>query len=311
MPGTSEFYNDLQSARATIGDYLYGPGSELRSNQTTHWDDSWNNAAFNFALSNFEFKQNKEMWDLMNEYNSPASQMQRFKEAGLNPMLIYSQGNPGNASSQVQYKAPNVHLTPMQDRLNKIGQINQLVGSITGFLQNIAGLFDTGYDLQLKRNSVLQSNYETAQNYRLPGFGQGPLADVSFFPDSNMGKGPFMEINPFSDKFDPVMFMTLARQGNLPSALWNIWNSVPRRDYDQARVNYQQYYNEHLLPLFKDYQQGKVDLQEIEKEMAEYRKNMLNVIPPEWRGIIEPVLDWISPFFKFIFKSSNVNHSVK
>lgn len=32
-------------------------------------------------------------------YNSPAAQMARFKEAGLNPNLIYGQGNSGNVSA--------------------------------------------------------------------------------------------------------------------------------------------------------------------------------------------------------------------
>jgi len=34
-----------------------------------------------------------------NEYNSPKSQMARFQAAGLNPNLVYSQGNPGNQST--------------------------------------------------------------------------------------------------------------------------------------------------------------------------------------------------------------------
>lgn len=38
-------------------------------------------------------------WSLQQAYNSPAEQMKRFKEAGLNPNLIYGQGNPGNASA--------------------------------------------------------------------------------------------------------------------------------------------------------------------------------------------------------------------
>jgi len=33
-----------------------------------------------------------------NEYNSPRSQMARYQAAGLNPGLVYSQGNPGNQS---------------------------------------------------------------------------------------------------------------------------------------------------------------------------------------------------------------------
>lgn len=34
-----------------------------------------------------------------NVYNSPRSQMQRFQAAGLNPNLVYTQGNPGNQST--------------------------------------------------------------------------------------------------------------------------------------------------------------------------------------------------------------------
>lgn len=30
-------------------------------------------------------------WDKQNKYNSPSQQMQRYKEAGLNPNLIYGQ----------------------------------------------------------------------------------------------------------------------------------------------------------------------------------------------------------------------------
>lgn len=43
-------------------------------------------------------KWQEKMWNKTNEYNSPVMQMQRFKEAGLNPHLIYGQGNNGNTS---------------------------------------------------------------------------------------------------------------------------------------------------------------------------------------------------------------------
>lgn len=46
----------------------------------------------------------EDMWQKTNEYNSPAMQMQRYKDAGLNPHLIYGQGNNGNASMA---SAPN------------------------------------------------------------------------------------------------------------------------------------------------------------------------------------------------------------
>lgn len=48
------------------------------------------------ALNNIN---NYKMWELNNQYNSPAEQMQRFKDAGLNPNLMYGQGSNGNSSA--------------------------------------------------------------------------------------------------------------------------------------------------------------------------------------------------------------------
>lgn len=50
---------------------------------------------------------NEEMWHMQNEYNSPAAQMQRFREAGLNTHLMYGQGESGNAGP-VQGNTPPV-----------------------------------------------------------------------------------------------------------------------------------------------------------------------------------------------------------
>jgi hypothetical protein len=41
----------------------------------------------------------KKMFDYQNAYNTPLMQMQRLKDAGLNPNLMYSQGTTGNASN--------------------------------------------------------------------------------------------------------------------------------------------------------------------------------------------------------------------
>lgn len=49
---------------------------------------------------NRKARQHQEyMYDKQNAYNTPMAQMQRFKDAGLNPHLIYGQGNSGNAGA--------------------------------------------------------------------------------------------------------------------------------------------------------------------------------------------------------------------
>lgn len=40
-----------------------------------------------------------QAWNMQNEYNTPANQIQRLRDAGLNPNLFYNMGDTGNASS--------------------------------------------------------------------------------------------------------------------------------------------------------------------------------------------------------------------
>lgn len=57
----------------------------------------------------------REMWDFNNQYNAPGMQMQRLKEAGLNPNLVYGNGATATSGGQVQmssspkYNAPTAH----------------------------------------------------------------------------------------------------------------------------------------------------------------------------------------------------------
>lgn len=64
------------------------------------------NYAYSKKLAAQQNEYNLQMWNLQNEYNSPQNQMRRFEEAGLNPNLIYGQGNAGNASSAPQMVTP-------------------------------------------------------------------------------------------------------------------------------------------------------------------------------------------------------------
>jgi len=56
-------------------------------------------------------QRSKEMFDYQNRYNTPARQMERLKEAGLNPALMYGQGTTGNAQGfPQQAPAPQMNV---------------------------------------------------------------------------------------------------------------------------------------------------------------------------------------------------------
>jgi len=54
-------------------------------------------------------KQQQALINQMNEYNTPANQMQRYKDAGLNPNLIAGQISAGNQSSAGEPHAMQLH----------------------------------------------------------------------------------------------------------------------------------------------------------------------------------------------------------
>lgn len=59
-------------------------------------------------LQDDAYQKNLEMWHAQNMYNSPEQQMSRFKDAGLNPHLIYGQGSAGLAQAPPAYVPPEV-----------------------------------------------------------------------------------------------------------------------------------------------------------------------------------------------------------
>lgn len=63
----------------------------------------------NKELAEYQYTKDLEMWNKSNEYNTPTAQMQRYKDAGLNPNLMYGQGNSGNVSTSTpKYQAPTM-----------------------------------------------------------------------------------------------------------------------------------------------------------------------------------------------------------
>lgn len=92
-------------------------------------------------------KANRDLWREQAEYNKPINQMARYQEAGLNPNLIYSQGNPGNMTS-----SPTMQPTHFDFDPNK-----QFVLSATR--QNMLAQNDNLH----KQNTLLQSQGSLAK----------------------------------------------------------------------------------------------------------------------------------------------------
>lgn len=95
---------------STIGSIISGVGS-LASGVINAISSKSNNKSQQQFAQNMYNQQRADAlsdWNMQNAYNAPAQQMARYKAAGLNPNLIYGQGNSGN-STPVRTSSPSTY----------------------------------------------------------------------------------------------------------------------------------------------------------------------------------------------------------
>lgn len=103
--GLSIFGNVLSSINARnenrwARDWQEGMYNQQEANEWAKWHAQ---NQYMEGMWNKQNAYNESMWHKMNEYNSPMAQMQRFKEAGLNPALIYGQSNTAPAIATASF----------------------------------------------------------------------------------------------------------------------------------------------------------------------------------------------------------------
>lgn len=94
---------------------------------------------------------NENFWNLQNEYNHPAQQMQRLKDAGLNPALMYG-GSGGASSSGQSDKISTPDVQSAQFRTPEWG--NAISSGATSYLNQL-------YDLEIKQAQVNNVDADT------------------------------------------------------------------------------------------------------------------------------------------------------
>lgn len=64
-------------------------------------EENQKNREWNLNLAKMQNQWNIDQWNRENEYNTPLAQGQRYKEAGLNPDLLYGSENLSASSPQL------------------------------------------------------------------------------------------------------------------------------------------------------------------------------------------------------------------
>lgn len=99
----------------------------------------------------------KKLWDEQNLYNSPGEQMQRLKDAGLNPNLVYGTGAATGQTSPIQREG----ISPYQSTRTDSNQS----------IPNIQGVIGTYQDMRMK-NAQIDNLEAQNTNIKRISFGQ-------------------------------------------------------------------------------------------------------------------------------------------
>lgn len=113
--------------------------------------------AHDSEMAKYEYQTNLEMWNRQNAYNSPAEQMKRYQEAGLNPNLLYGNISSGNSTSAPSYQAPRKDysgLKGINQRTMNYDFINNLANSAMQMVHSIQ-------DLQIKKSQKTNLDQRT------------------------------------------------------------------------------------------------------------------------------------------------------
>lgn len=117
----------IGAAIGTIGQLI----SNVQQREATE-----DNNDYQRRMAEEAYQRDLEMWNRQNQYNSPLEQMKRWKDAGLNPNMIYGGANQGgNASSM-----PKMGIPP-----------SQALPSVMGNMPNILAAYN---DLRLRNAQI-------------------------------------------------------------------------------------------------------------------------------------------------------------
>lgn len=132
----SEILQGIMSGVPVLGDIfssIFNSNSQNKANATNLKIAQMNNE-FNEAMLQKQMDYNTMMWEKNNEYNSPSAQMQRMREAGINPFFAQNGVSSGSlqsslgvnppSASPVQVQAPQVSFPSLSQMASTLMDIN-------------------------------------------------------------------------------------------------------------------------------------------------------------------------------------------
>lgn len=256
----------------SIGSALIGGAFGLLGNAQQSWniyqqikaqkEENQKNRNYNFMLAQRQNQWNLEQWMRENDYNSPKAQMDRFRDAGLNPDLMMSNGAQ-NLSAQSPLMTSGAPSSPadLSNLANK-PTISEAINTALNASQTMATVANTEANTQKTYQDIRWSDLINQNVYK-----QGLL-------DLNLGKYK-LAMSQIEAEQGVVELMTMQENlKNLPVMMDKVRSEINRNNkaaaYDFVRSNLTQkdidHYSERL----------QIDKDRARAELQNAYTNMLN-----------------------------------
>lgn len=140
-------------------------------------------------LAQWQYDKDIEFWNMQNAYNTPESQMDRYRAAGVNPNLVANQTSAGNASGSVRAQAPDTYhpvpnimnaVTTAMGVKNTIARLGKMAAEI-GLLKtrNAKEIAQLPYVGALEKQKLMTAELRTGQLQSMePYFSDMALANL-------------------------------------------------------------------------------------------------------------------------------------
>lgn len=169
----------IAGAGSLLGSLFGGASSSKSTKETNRTNlaiaNAYNQTQWDIARLNNQWNYN--MQQQQNEYNSPKNQMQRFKDAGVNPYMAIGNMTAGNQESQLTASTPNMQMPsamenegkPLADAIMSAGQT--MAQTALGVMQAI----DTGQNAQFNIDTMAARTQEWMEKAKQAGYNSDML----------------------------------------------------------------------------------------------------------------------------------------
>lgn len=179
----------------------------------------------NEAMLNKQIQQEWDMWNAENEYNSPAAQMQRYSDAGVNPYMSVGNVSSGNASSMSSPSAQPAAVPQMQGATMMPADMSGLSG-LRGIASRFVEMMQAKEDI--KGKELDNQGKEIENNYKADMFMVNmykAMQDAGLSRSKRIGQDIVNQFQPemlsaeLNQRKTDIMFRNLEAQGQLISNL--------------------------------------------------------------------------------------------